>query len=67
MTKESQLRFIAVVGYVAAGVGIIGLILAPSAAFVWAFLIVFGLVKLPHDVWNLWKRHRNRDQKGAQD
>ena len=58
MTKERSLRLIAIVGYVAAVVGIIGFVVAPSAAF--------GLVKLPQDVWNFWKRHRSRNQKNVE-
>jgi hypothetical protein len=65
VTNERTHRLIAIVGYVAAVVGIIGFVVAPGAAFVWAFLIVFGLVKLPQDVWNLWKRRRSPHGKDA--
>lgn len=43
-------RVIAWAGWLLAGVGVLGLILAPGLVFLWAFFIAFGLAKLPQIV-----------------
>jgi hypothetical protein len=40
-------RVVDIVGGLAAVVGVIGLVLKPSLAYLWAFLLLFGITTVP--------------------
>jgi hypothetical protein len=51
-------RAIALVGFVLAGAGLVGIVVYPRALVVWFFFIAFGLAALPRAVGEWWRsRH----------
>ena len=51
-------RAMDVVGVIGALVGVVGFIVKPSWALLWAFLIVFGIAPLPGRAIRAYRRRR---------
>jgi cyanate permease len=51
-------RAIAIAGWTFVVIGLVGVILWPGLAVVWAFLIAFGIAALPRALVEYWKRRR---------
>jgi len=47
-------------GGIAAVIGIVGFVLKPSLAYLWAFLILFGITTLPERVVRALRERRRR-------
>jgi hypothetical protein len=55
-------RAIAWTGWAFAVIGLIGLVIVPHLALIWAFLIAFGLAALPRAVFEWWRDRRRGRQ-----
>jgi Na+-driven multidrug efflux pump len=53
-------RAVAIGGYAFAIIGLVGIIVAPHLAGVWAVMIGFGLAALPRAVIEWWRERRHR-------
>lgn len=62
--KQRAQRAVAVLGFALAALGAIGLIVAPRLAYLWAFMIGFGLVKLPGQALRWWRARRTGKSTG---
>jgi hypothetical protein len=56
--KSRANRTATILGLILAAGGVIGLLVARDLAFLWAFMIAFGLAKLPEQAYRRWKSRR---------
>ena len=59
-------RRLDIIGGVAAVVGIVGFILKPSLAYLWAFLILFGVTTVPERAIRALRERRARGRSSPQ-
>lgn len=53
-------RAIALAGWALAVVGLVGIIVYPSALVLWVFFIFFGIAALPRALGEWWRDRRSR-------
>jgi hypothetical protein len=53
-------RWLNLAGGIAAAIGVLGFILKPSLAFLWAFLILFGVTTVPEQAIRALRERRKR-------
>jgi hypothetical protein len=59
--RKRARRILDIVGGIAAGVGVLGLIFAPGLPYLWAFLLLFGITTVPERaIGYLRQRRRER-------
>ncbi len=56
--RAAAQRQLTLFGLVLAIAGVVGLVTKPHLAYIWAFMIVFGLIKVPEQLYRWWRRRR---------
>lgn len=57
---RARRRRLDIVGGIAGVIGIVGFVFKPSLAYLWAFLILFGVTTVPERAIRAWRERRHR-------